>query len=229
MKTLMVEQTAGKKLSGARLAKGLSIDAAAHATKMRPDKILALENDDFTRFGSIAYAKSFLLMYSRFLGVDVSTELRDLDSTDHRVNVQDYQYLNNAPAPAKEQAYTPVHRGRTKPPSILPLLGFVVICFFAGAYLYLKAQWNRLELGRSAAAPTVEVVTSNSAPATPAPTVKADTTEAPETAAAPVETAAAETPAPSAPAAPKEYRAERRAAENHVGDDPQRPQLPGAF
>ena len=43
-------ETVGKKLCKARLAKGLTIDEAAHATKMRPDKILALENDDYSRF-----------------------------------------------------------------------------------------------------------------------------------------------------------------------------------
>ena len=102
MKKAKVELTAGKKLSEARLARGLTLDAAAHATRMRPDKILALENDDFTRFGSVAYAKNFLLLYGRYLKVDVSTELQDLKSTDHRVNIQDYQYLNNAPKPLEE-------------------------------------------------------------------------------------------------------------------------------
>ena len=51
----MVESSAGKKLCDARLARRLSIDEAAHATKMRPDKILALENDDYSRFGGTAY------------------------------------------------------------------------------------------------------------------------------------------------------------------------------
>src|ERR1700744_4416833 len=106
----MVELSAGKKLSDARLQRGLSIDAAAHATKMRPDKILALENDDYTRFGNIAYAKSFLLMYSKFLEVDVAPQLRDLDHRDHRLSIQEYQYLNNAPEP-RAAAPEPV-RGR---------------------------------------------------------------------------------------------------------------------
>src|SRR3954447_2033792 len=96
----MAENSAGKKLSTARLARGLSVDEAAHATKMRPDKILALENDDYTRFGSHAYAKGFLLIYSRYLGVDVSEQLRDLEVGHQPVSIQDYQYLNNAPTPA---------------------------------------------------------------------------------------------------------------------------------
>src|SRR6201995_2996905 len=122
----MVE-TIGKRLCQARLAKGLSIDAAAHATKMRPDKILALENDDYTRFGNIAYAKSFLAMYSRFLEVDVSGQLRDLDHRDHRLSIDEYQYLNNAPAPKPSEPSPARTRRERTPPSIVPLLAFVVI------------------------------------------------------------------------------------------------------
>ena len=43
----MVESV-GKKLSQARLKRGLTIEEAAHATKLRPDKIIALESDDYS-------------------------------------------------------------------------------------------------------------------------------------------------------------------------------------
>ena len=49
-----------KDLARARLARGLTIDEAAHETKVRPDKIVALESDDYSRFANNAYAKGFL-------------------------------------------------------------------------------------------------------------------------------------------------------------------------
>src|SRR3954447_14416609 len=97
----MVDSSAGKKLSQARLAKQLTIDEAAHATKLRPDKIVALENDDLARFGSLAYGKGFLQMYARYLGVDISDELRELEVSARTVSIAEYQYLNSLPEPAK--------------------------------------------------------------------------------------------------------------------------------
>ena len=78
MFTEVMPDSVGNRLCKARLARGLTIDEAAHATKMRPDKILALENDDYSRFANNAYAKGFLLIYGRFLRVDVSDQARSL-------------------------------------------------------------------------------------------------------------------------------------------------------
>ncbi len=163
----MVETSAGKKLSAARLAKGLSIDEAAHETKMRPDKILALENDDYSRFGSHAYAKGFLLIYSRFLGVDVTEQLRDFDGYDNRVNVDDYQYLSNAPQPDPEKSRVPLSRlEKRKPPSIIPLLIFVVLCGIAGLVYWVSVQNERI----NPKAPAVVKATPTPAPILPAAT-----------------------------------------------------------
>jgi cytoskeleton protein RodZ len=169
----MAEYSAGKKLSTARLARGLSIDEAAHATKMRPDKILALENDDFTRFGSPAYAKGFLLMYSRFLRADVSEQLREFDAVDTRVNVSDYQYLSNVdvPAPDKGNDRIPMRAlERRRQPSIVPLLVFVVLLLMAGVGYYIFINYQRLEPTKS----SVQTATPAPIEATPTPAPKAE-------------------------------------------------------
>src|SRR5215207_7813954 len=98
----MVESV-GKKLTQARLQRGLTIDEAAHATKLRPDKIAALESDDYSRFANNAYAKGFLQIYGRFLNVDISDFARTLDSS-NPISVSDYQYLSNAAQPPREVA-----------------------------------------------------------------------------------------------------------------------------
>src|SRR3954468_17289704 len=134
----MIDYSAGKKLSQARLAKHLTIDEVAHATKLRPDKIVALENDDFSRFGSIAYGKGFLQIYARYLGIDLTEQLRSLEIPANTVSISDYQYLNTPHPPAPKQ-----HRDRTlerggarrerKPPSIMPL---VVVLGIGAALFY---------------------------------------------------------------------------------------------
>ncbi len=163
--------TIGKRLCQARLAKGLTIDEAAHATKMRPDKILALENDDYSRFGNNAYAKGFLQIYGRFLGVDVAGHLRDLEIPT-RVSVDDYQYLNNAPEPPKA-VYVRQER-KAGPPSVIPLL-VVVAIFFVSAYVFwIVVSTKRLGLdvpqGRTAdkQANPAAVVPGSNTPSSPA-------------------------------------------------------------
>ena len=60
--------TTGQKLAKARVAKGLSVDDVAHATKLRPDKVIALERDDYSRFPNNVYVKGFLQIYGRYIG-----------------------------------------------------------------------------------------------------------------------------------------------------------------
>jgi cytoskeletal protein RodZ len=129
--------TTGKQLSKARLEKGLTIDEVAFATKLRPDKVLALEHDDYGRFPSNAYVKGFLQIYGRYLGVDVSATVKDLENPSP-VCTSDYQYLNNVPEPETPRLTA---RKPAKRPSLAPLLAFVVLVALAGGagYLYLNA------------------------------------------------------------------------------------------
>src|SRR6201995_12865 len=96
----MVESVS-KKLNQARVKRGLTVDEAAHATRLRPDKIAALEADDYSRFANNIYAKGFLQIYARFLNVDVSDFARTLDNA-NPISVSDYQYLSNAPVARQE-------------------------------------------------------------------------------------------------------------------------------
>jgi len=87
--------SAGKMLREARLKKNLQIEEAARATKIRRDGLADLENDDYTRFANMAYAKGFLVIYSKYLGVDIS-EFTKMMGVGTPVGVADYDYLNNA-------------------------------------------------------------------------------------------------------------------------------------
>lgn len=89
-----MHQDFGKRLARARNARGLGIEEAAHATRIRASHIQALEDGDLVKFPNAAYAKSFLLMYARFLGVDVSDVAAQID-TSTQMKVEDFQYLTN--------------------------------------------------------------------------------------------------------------------------------------
>jgi len=87
----------GKQLQKARTDRGLSIEQAAAAVRIRSTFLRSLEASDLTKFPNAAYAKSFLLMYGRFLGVDVKSVAVQIDTTT-QMKVEGYQYLTNRAA-----------------------------------------------------------------------------------------------------------------------------------
>ena len=61
-------------------------------TKIRPQRLAEIEADDFSQFPSLAYAKGFLLIYGKFLDVDVTPYL-DAFEDPESVTVDGYSYL----------------------------------------------------------------------------------------------------------------------------------------
>lgn len=64
--------TIGQRLEAARQAKGVSVSEAGRATKILAKFIEAMESDDFGALSAPVYAKSFIRMYAKYLGVDAS-------------------------------------------------------------------------------------------------------------------------------------------------------------
>lgn len=62
--------TIGQKLETARQAKGVSVSEAGQATKILSKFIEAMEADDFSVLSAPVYAKSFIKMYAKYLGLD---------------------------------------------------------------------------------------------------------------------------------------------------------------
>jgi len=87
----------GKHLQKARTDRGLSIEQAAAAVRIRSTFLRALEASDLTKFPNAAYAKSFMLMYGRYLGVDLKDVAAQIDTTT-QMKVEGYQYLTNRAA-----------------------------------------------------------------------------------------------------------------------------------
>src|ERR1700719_3644215 len=82
----------GKKFQEARLARNLTLDEAARLTKIRQSRLAEIEANDFSQFPSLAYAKGFLLIYGKFLDVDVTPYLEVFEDSES-VTVDGYAYL----------------------------------------------------------------------------------------------------------------------------------------
>jgi cytoskeleton protein RodZ len=60
----------GQMLSGARVARGLSLEDLAQTTKLRASILAAMENDDFSHCGGRVYARGQLRAMAPVLGLD---------------------------------------------------------------------------------------------------------------------------------------------------------------
>src|SRR5258707_14931434 len=123
----------GKKFQEAREARNLTLDEAARMTKIRPQRLAEIEAEDFSQFPSLAYAKGFLLIYGKFLDVDVTPYL-DVFEDSESVTVDGYSYLQenerakpvSAPVVRRRPAATG-RTGGTNRVSPMPLIGGGVV------------------------------------------------------------------------------------------------------
>lgn len=178
----------GKRLEAARQRRGWTIDDVARMTKMRPAQIRDLEADNYKNFANLAYAKSFLKMYAKFLRVDLSDVIDRLHLPE-KIGIEHYQYLN---APREEE---PPHRpsprtrrtaasqtlrsgsGATTKWLIFGLISLPIVAFLA----VFAVNLQRLDLGKtgraggdaagesSSATPSLESPSAKRGAATPVP------------------------------------------------------------
>src|SRR5438034_9570313 len=190
----------GKKFQEARRARNLTLDEAARLTKIRPARLAEIEADDFSQFPSLAYAKGFLLIYGKFLDVDVTPYLEAFEESEH-ITVDGYSYLQENPAPkaASTTLVRPSSRDRISPmPLIIGVLVLVV------GFSVMKLILNLQRIAPRRAEPTAEVSPSastvpNSPTASPTITAEkatASVAPAPSATVVPTPTAAAAASAP---------------------------------
>jgi cytoskeletal protein RodZ len=167
----------GKKFQEARLARGLTLDEAARMTKIRPSRLAEIEADDFSNFPSLAYAKGFLLIYGKFLDVDVSEFMEAFENSAH-MTVDGYSYLQDNPQP--KPVRTPVTRrsASSNRTSLMPFVVGVVIIVLG--FFFMKFILNILRV-----APQTKPQPQLQATAPPAPTVLPTATSTPVAVAGP--------------------------------------------
>ena len=161
----------GKKFQEARLARNLTLDEAARMTKIRPARLAEIEADDFSQFPSLAYAKGFLLIYGKFLDVDVTPYLDAFEDSE-RVTVDGYSYLQenrpqkpvDAPVVRRRRPATPTTHDRISP---MPLIFGVLVLVIGFSVMKLILNVQRLAPGKGQS--TAQVSPS----ASPVPSPKA--------------------------------------------------------
>jgi cytoskeletal protein RodZ len=85
----------GQLLTAAREKRGLSLEDAAHETRIPAQRLRYLEAGNFAAFGSMTYARSFIRQYSGFLEVDATAILEELPEG-ALGGERDYRYLTRS-------------------------------------------------------------------------------------------------------------------------------------
>jgi cytoskeletal protein RodZ len=200
----------GKKFQEARQARNLTLDEAARMTKIRPTRLAEIEADDFSQFPSLAYAKGFLLIYGKFLDVDVTPYLDAFEDSE-RVTVDGYSYLQEnqptKPVSAPVVPRRPATAGRDRI-SAMPLIVGIVVLVIGFSVMKLLLNVQRLAPGKGEStaqtSPSASPVTG-SKPVPPGPASSAPTNVASAPSVAPtVSSAPALAPTAVAAAAPGE-------------------------
>ncbi|MCB1077388.1 MAG: helix-turn-helix domain-containing protein [Verrucomicrobiae bacterium] len=200
-----LSDTIGSRLRVARESKGMTIDDAAFETRIQAPYLRALENDDYSGFASTTYAKSFLSLYSRYLGVDAHDAIQYFDSG-HSLRLSGAAILptlsSSGPVESGPTRKEPAKvRVREDSPGLAPvLLGVFVLALVAGIPLlwYLgkdaesiddvasKAKAIQEEISTAANAIEERLPVGAPAPAQPSePEAKPKTEVSPESSATP--------------------------------------------
>ena len=74
--------TAGQALAARRGERGLTIEQAAAATRIRPERLRALEADDLSAFAAPVYAKGTLRAYAAYLGLEPADLVAGVGATE---------------------------------------------------------------------------------------------------------------------------------------------------
>lgn len=101
--------TFGQMLTAAREKRGLSIDDAAHETRIPAQRLRLLESDNIAGFGSMTYARAFIRDYSEFLEVPSDELLANLPES-VLSGERDYRYLTQTQGPWLREREQPTER-----------------------------------------------------------------------------------------------------------------------
>jgi cytoskeletal protein RodZ len=166
----------GKKFQEARIARNLTLDEASRMTKIRPSRLGEIEADDFSQFPSLAYAKGFLLIYGKFLDVDVTPYMEAFEGSD-AMTVDGYSYLQDNPAPKPTRTPAVPRRSRPvassssgRPSSLMPLAFAVIVIVVGYSAMRLFLNLQRIAPHRTEPAAAAQASVAAPAPA-PKPTI----------------------------------------------------------
>ena len=109
-----------------RVARKLRIEDVADATKIRAERLIDLEADEYGHFANLTYAKSFLTKYAKYLGVDIQAEL-DHFQVATSISLREYQYLVPSGSKSIAKAREFGARSFRVPPPVVVLLVLILL------------------------------------------------------------------------------------------------------
>lgn len=140
--------TIGQKLGKARHSRGLSVEDVAHETRIHPNMILCIEEDDYSQFPSVAYARSFIRKYSDYLEVDVSAAMTALNSG-VTVRLGENELMGEMKSTINKdhrfrlERLPKGQRRRPEKPGGAPLfLNFILVCLIASIVVFYFLGYN---------------------------------------------------------------------------------------
>lgn len=164
----------GQMLTAAREKRGLSIEDAAHETRIPAQRLRYLESGNIAAFGSMTYARSFIRQYSEYLEVDATSMLEELPEG-ALGGERDYRYLTQSQGPwlrerekPAERAAAPVVQGVRSIKSPLPAGIAVFVVVLAGTAMWgahVAAMHNKVEPAALKALPVEDDEPAAEAPA----------------------------------------------------------------
>lgn len=190
-------KTIGEQLRTAREARGWTIAEAAHRTKVKVEQLERLENNQFDLLPSLTYARGFIRIYARELGLDGWALLRQFDGEVESgydtidLHPEDLEAIPRRPQPVAMATSQQV--------------GLVVILLVLLVAMVIAGLEIKRYLDRSSHAPVAEKPAEPTAPATDLVEDVPDVTEKKAPRAMPVGTPRAvpvETPAVSSASEP---------------------------
>jgi cytoskeletal protein RodZ len=171
-----LNKTVGEILREARIAKNISFEAASKDTKIHVNILKNMESDDFKSLGTL-YAKSFLKLYTEYLGLDKQEIIR-------RLEAQSGAHAAGVPKPAKivkeerpAQKPVPIQKPiaipkvyLAKKPTLTPklvIVAVVLILFVFGIAKYIINRKAHPPLVKKTEAPKAAVVKKPAQPVIP--------------------------------------------------------------
>lgn len=120
----------GEKLSQARRKNHLEINEISKKINIRPEYLIALEEERFEKLPAGLYGKNFIREYASFLGLDTKEILRNWDE----------QIINGSPDDPFSRKILARHRFIVFPKLIRNLLtiGAIIICFLYLIFYFKK-------------------------------------------------------------------------------------------
>lgn len=115
-------------LKAAREARGLTLEDAAHATRIPVPRLRQLETGNYAAFGNMAYARGFIRLYGRYLDVDAQEFATGLPDP-VLGGPSDYRYLTESYGPwiGDRRAADKVNLSQGMPSPVV--YTFLLLCF----------------------------------------------------------------------------------------------------